>query len=43
MALGKLAVAEFLDAVPEEDDAILLIDLIDGALILTEQMAPRAV
>jgi hypothetical protein len=42
MALGKLAIAKLLDPVAEEDGAVRLVDPIDGALILAEQVAPRA-
>ena len=42
MALGKLAIAKLLDTVPEKDGAVGLVDPIDGALILAEQVAPRA-
>lgn len=42
MALGKLAIAKLLDTVPEKDGAVGPVDPIDGALILAEQVAPRA-
>lgn len=42
MTLGKLAKAQFPDALAEKDRAILLVNPIDGALILAEQVAPRA-
>nr|WP_260834192.1 hypothetical protein [Sphingopyxis sp. P1IMeth2] len=42
MALGKLAIAKLLDAVPEKDGTVGRVNAIDGALILTEQVAPRA-
>lgn len=42
MTLGKLAIAQFLDAVAEKDRAILLVNPIYDALILAEQVAPRA-
>ncbi|GGJ63548.1 hypothetical protein GCM10011393_37320 [Sphingopyxis bauzanensis] len=42
MALDKFAIAQLRDAVAEKDRAIPLVDPIDGALVLTEQVAPRA-
>jgi len=42
MSLGKLAIAQLLDPVAEKDGAVGLVDPVHGALILTEQVAPRA-